>query len=87
MLEVHEVQDSYIPVSSGEQPRANLRVVDFDWAGESGSVCYPLQRNQEIAWPAGPGERIVVRHDRDLVKGWWHKQFSLEFQASDTDMV
>ncbi|KAG9044245.1 hypothetical protein FS837_008564 [Tulasnella sp. UAMH 9824] len=87
MLEVHKVQDGYIPVRSGEQPRANLRVVDFDWAGESGAVCYPLQRNQEIAWPVGPGERIMVRHDRDLVKEWWQKQFSLEFQTSDTDMV
>ncbi|KIO27868.1 hypothetical protein M407DRAFT_243233, partial [Tulasnella calospora MUT 4182] len=81
MLEVHRVHDGYIPVCSGE--KANLRVVDFDWAGESGSVRYPLQRNQEIAWPGGPGERIMARHDRDLVKGWWHKQFSLEFQASD----
>ncbi|KAG9042544.1 hypothetical protein FS837_010740 [Tulasnella sp. UAMH 9824] len=85
MLEVHRVHDSYIPICSGE--KANLRVIDFDWAGESGSVRYPLQRNQEIAWPGGPGDSITSQHDRDLVKAWWHKQFSLEFQSSDSDMV
>jgi hypothetical protein len=38
-----------------------LKVVDFDRAGVSGEVKYPLRRNEEIPWPAGPG------HDRTLL--------------------
>ncbi|KAG9042169.1 hypothetical protein FS837_011189 [Tulasnella sp. UAMH 9824] len=82
-----QVDSDGTPANTREEEGANLRVVDFDWAGKSGSVCYPLQRNLEIEWPGDPGEGITTRHDRDMVKGWWDKQFSLKFQAPDSDMV
>jgi serine/threonine protein kinase len=44
-----------------------LKVVDFDWSGESGKVKYPLRRNEEIPWPAGPGEPIIDGHDKTLL--------------------
>ncbi|KAG8908628.1 hypothetical protein FRB99_004916 [Tulasnella sp. 403] len=50
-----------------------LKVVDFDWAGTSGEVRYPIRRNESIAWPAGRGERILVGHDRQQVELWWSK--------------
>ncbi|KAG8963241.1 hypothetical protein FRC03_003243 [Tulasnella sp. 419] len=53
----------------------SMKVVDFDWGGKSGEVCYPLERNRSIAWPAGVGERIVVGHDRQLVQTWFDKLF------------
>jgi serine/threonine protein kinase len=44
-----------------------LKVVDFDWAGVSGKVKYPLRRNEEIPWPAGPGKPIIGGHDETLL--------------------
>lgn len=81
MLEARKVRDNtYAPVCSGEEQKANLRVIDFDWAGKSGSVCYPWERNEEIIWPAGPGKPIETGHDRALVEGWWRTEFSVGFK-------
>jgi len=33
----------------------DLRVIDFDWAGEAGQVYYPAERNREIWWPGEAG--------------------------------
>lgn len=76
-----EVDCDYTPVSLGEEQGVNLRVVDFDWAGESGHVYYPLNRNEGVAsWPEAPGRPIIVGHDRALVKDWWFEQFYLLFE-------
>ncbi|KAG9050148.1 hypothetical protein FS837_007447 [Tulasnella sp. UAMH 9824] len=79
MLQVFKMQHSYTPVCSGGGQEANLKVVDFDWAGKSGSVSYPLQRNEDIAWPAAPWDRIIKDHDRELVNIWWREEFSSAF--------
>ena len=34
------------------------RVIDFDWAGEVGQVCYPAEWNREIQWPGKAGGPI-----------------------------
>ncbi|KIO17990.1 hypothetical protein M407DRAFT_246595 [Tulasnella calospora MUT 4182] len=65
------------PVDEGKG--VNLKIVDFDWAGKSGDVNYPLQRNEDITWPASPWMPIVVAYDRTLVEDWWRQRFSLEF--------
>jgi serine/threonine protein kinase len=44
-----------------------LRVVDFDWAGTSGEVKYPLRRNETIPWPDEPGKPIINGHDETLL--------------------
>ena len=51
----------------------NMRIVDFDLAGGSGQVCYPLHCNVSIllSRPGGPGTPIVVGHDRTVVNTWW----------------
>ncbi|KAG8941047.1 hypothetical protein FRC00_012607, partial [Tulasnella sp. 408] len=55
-----EVDCDYTPVSLGEEPGVNMRVIDFDWAGDSGHVYYPLNRNEEVAsWPEAPGKPII----------------------------
>lgn len=43
----------------------SIRVVDFDWAGKSGQVNYPLDINQKFDWheDVGPGKPIVHDHD------------------------
>lgn len=48
-----------------EEPE--LKIIDFDWAGVGGEVRYPQRRNENIPWPAGPGERILTGHDRSLL--------------------
>ncbi|PCH42132.1 hypothetical protein WOLCODRAFT_25150 [Wolfiporia cocos MD-104 SS10] len=49
--------------------QAQLRVIDFDWAGE---VRYPARRSDFIeGWPGRAGELIEAGHDRQLVKSWW----------------
>ncbi|KAG8919148.1 hypothetical protein FRC02_001857 [Tulasnella sp. 418] len=72
MLEV----DADGQLSSDEDLPVRMKLVDFDWGGRSGEVTYPLERNKEIAWPAGIGERIVVAHDRQLVRTWFDKLFA-----------
>ncbi|KAG8961353.1 hypothetical protein FRC03_005451 [Tulasnella sp. 419] len=52
-----------------------LKIIDFDRGGKSGEVYYPLERNNSIFWPAGPGEAIVVGHDRELVGEWFDQLF------------
>ncbi|KAG8946954.1 hypothetical protein FRC04_011249 [Tulasnella sp. 424] len=71
-----EVNSDKTPVCSGKEQNVNLKVIDFDWAGQSGEVCYPLQRNEDITWPGDAGTPIIVGHDRLMVKDWWFKQFT-----------
>ena len=48
----------------------DLRVIDFDWAGEAEQVSYPAERNRDIQWPGEAGEPIVVGHDSEMVNSW-----------------
>ena len=48
----------------------DLKVIDFDWAGEAGQVCYPTERNREIEWPGEAGEPIMDGHDSEMVSSW-----------------
>ncbi|OBZ78364.1 hypothetical protein A0H81_02639 [Grifola frondosa] len=51
---------------------ANLKAIDFDWAGKAGQVFYPELRNEDIeSWPACVGSSIDAGHDRRLVDSWW----------------
>ena len=47
-----------------------LKVVDFDWAGEAGQVYYPAERNREIQWPGEAGGPIEQDHDSKMVDSW-----------------
>ena len=42
-----------------------LMVVDFDWAGEEGKVCYPLNLSDRIRWPTGVRSGAVITHAHD----------------------
>jgi len=48
----------------------DLRVIDFDWAGEAGQVRYPAERNREIWWPGEAGGPIEQDHDSSMVDSW-----------------
>ena len=48
----------------------DLRVVDFDWAGEDNRVRYPADRNTNIKWPGKAGGLIENGHDWELVSSW-----------------
>ena len=37
----------------GLAPQSDVRLIDFDWAGRAGEVCYPLTRNAELDWAPG----------------------------------
>jgi serine/threonine protein kinase len=47
-----------------------LKVVDFDWAGESGKVNYPWCLNANIRWPGQPNDPIVIPHDKTLLDSY-----------------
>ena len=50
-----------------------LKVIDFDWAGEAEHSHYPIDRNDDIEdWPKGSkqGGVISMGHDRTLVNNW-----------------
>lgn len=42
-------------------------LIDFDWAGKEGEVCYPLTISLDVKWPRPASERIgqpiTKRHD------------------------
>jgi hypothetical protein len=50
-----------------------LFIVDFDWSGRAGEVCYPPFLNQGIPWPAGAEayQHIGENDDRVLLDNWW----------------
>ena len=53
-----------------KEKSVDLRVIDFDWAGEVGQVCYPAERNREIQWPGEAGGPIEQDHDSKMVDSW-----------------
>jgi len=53
-----------------KEKSVDLRVIDFDWAGEAGQVCYPAERNREIQWPGEAGGPIEQDHDSKIVDFW-----------------
>jgi hypothetical protein len=52
-----------------------LSVIDFDWAGTAGQVCYPPFLNPSIPWPTGakPYQKIGENDDKNLLNNWWAK--------------
>jgi hypothetical protein len=55
--------------------KVRVKVIDFDWSGQSGETTYPLWRNPTISWPGEIGEAVVVGHDNALVQSWWGNMF------------
>ena len=52
----------------------DLKVIDYDWAGEASKVYYPAERNPEIAgikWPSEAGGKIENGHDWKLISFWF----------------
>jgi len=41
----------------------DLKIVNFDWAGEAGQVYYPAEWNREIQWPGKAEGLIEQDHD------------------------
>jgi serine/threonine protein kinase len=52
---------------SGGESRLDVKVIDFDWAGDRGVARYPLIRNPEIRWPGRSGELIGEDDDGILL--------------------
>ena len=45
----------------------SIRLLDFEWAGKMGEVCYPADLNiNNIFWHSGvePGAKITHEHDK-----------------------
>jgi len=55
----------------GDDGKYYIQVIDFDWAGESGNVRYPLSRNSQLTWPAPRDAPILPQHDAATVADWW----------------
>ena len=77
-----------------------MKLIDMDWAGVSGSTFYPVTLNaQTILWPAGvgPGQPLQQKHDLELLKlqvnpalfaagTSWRKMFPNGVQVSDMEL-
>jgi hypothetical protein len=50
-----------------------LSVIDFDWGGLVGEVCYPPLLNKKIPWPTGAKayQKVGKDDDRTLLNNWW----------------
>jgi serine/threonine protein kinase len=62
------------PDPSGTHHELQVKVVDFDWAGEAGVAEYPVCRNdyiEGITWPRPAGDVIQAGDDRFLFNSWW----------------
>ena len=66
-----KVDERHRIVMSGREPV--LTVIDFDWAGIVGEVCYPPLLNDRVPWPAGAEAYAKVGRDDDriLLSNWW----------------
>ena len=53
-----------------------VKLIDFNWAGEVGQAKYPLLISQEVAWPKGVEPLAVMKPEHDL--DMWGKLFSLK---------
>jgi len=51
----------------------NVKLIDFNWAGEDGQAKYPPLISQEITWPEGVEAMAVMRQQHDLAM--LHKLF------------
>ncbi|PCH36995.1 hypothetical protein WOLCODRAFT_168126 [Wolfiporia cocos MD-104 SS10] len=54
--------------------KPEVKVIDFDWAGEAGKVRYPAVRNETIGWPGKAYGLIIAGHDRELLASWWSRE-------------
>lgn len=43
-----------------------VKIIDFNWAGEEGQVRYPYVISSEIDWPEGVQAIAVIKRDHDL---------------------
>jgi serine/threonine protein kinase len=59
-----------------------LRILDWDWAGEYGSARYPLDRNPAAELPGNAGELIDVGHDVDTLGKYFEKAMDSSGQSS-----
>ena len=76
-----QVDEQHLPSISNTDGVANVRIVDFDWAGSDGVVFYPDTRNnqiEDVRWPGKAGGPIEVGHDEFLVASWWRYHFNGE---------
>ncbi|KAF8530394.1 hypothetical protein BU17DRAFT_79150 [Hysterangium stoloniferum] len=69
MVNVSETGETIRVAGGSGKSRANIKVVDFDWAGDAGRVYYPALRNADICWPGNPAGPIEEDHDCLLVRG------------------
>ena len=48
----------------------NIKLIDFDWAGEAGCAKYPLFMSPDIPWPEGVKQLAIMEkmHDLDMLK-------------------
>lgn len=56
--------------------KVNVKVVDFDWAGQAGEVFYPPCLNPNIRWPGKGGSPIQLGHDKEMFESWWKDYLS-----------
>ena len=50
---------------SDDNVEKRVRIVDFDWAGDEGTVRYPLYLSKVINWPAGVADYAFILADDD----------------------
>ena len=55
------------PDGRTEGQELEIKVIDFDWAGELGSAKYPAIMNRDIPWPGAPFGVICEDDDETLL--------------------
>ncbi|KZT04101.1 uncharacterized protein LAESUDRAFT_715811 [Laetiporus sulphureus 93-53] len=53
---------------------AQIKVIDFDWAGKPGQISYSAVHNITIGFPGKPYDSIRAEDDLTLLDSWWEKE-------------
>ncbi|KZT06278.1 uncharacterized protein LAESUDRAFT_700627 [Laetiporus sulphureus 93-53] len=57
-------------IMATDNPRARLKILDFDWAGKQGVVKYPMRLSQVVEWEPSVADLALIeyKHDRFMLK-------------------
>jgi len=69
-----DLRDTNILAVRSQEGQYHGMLVDFDWAGQEQSGCYPPFMNQEISWPPGAEDKQKL--------SWKHDEYWLNFWKS-----
>jgi serine/threonine protein kinase len=61
-----DLRSTNVMITTTEEKQQQVKLVDFNWAGEEGRTTYPYLMSSEIDWPKGVEALAVIERAHDL---------------------